>query len=196
MIMAHAVTLDYERIYINHPEFYGQEMINRHINRYRVANSYLKDTDVVLDACCGSGYGSNMLAENVDRVIGMDNNAEAVAYAKKHYKRNNLSFLQIDLNEISRNNIKRNFDAVVAIEAIEHFTQKEAEQLLRYFSFCLKKKGKLILTTPNKNKSDGKNQYHKKEYTTNAIDNMLSKYFNVLELYTKDDFIYIVAEKK
>jgi methylase of polypeptide subunit release factors len=54
-----------------------------HIARYVLAASLVRYGDVVLDAACGLGYGSAILASAAPsvRVIGVDNSEYAVNYA-------------------------------------------------------------------------------------------------------------------
>ena len=57
-----------------------------HLSRYRFAKSYCAGKRV-LDAACGTGYGSAVLAEAADEVHGIDKCGEAVAYAGKNLRR-------------------------------------------------------------------------------------------------------------
>ena len=55
-----------------------------HYQRYLCAQKLVKGK-IVLDAACGEGYGSNILAKYAQKVIGIDINHEAVGRARKTY---------------------------------------------------------------------------------------------------------------
>ena len=79
---------------------------------YRTALSLakIKDTDVVLDACCGIGTISLLAAQSAKHVIGVEINPQAIRDAKnnaKHNKLLNTEFYSADAAEfIQRMNIK------------------------------------------------------------------------------------------
>ena len=79
---------------------------------YRTALSLakIKDTDVVLDACCGIGTISLLAAQTAKHVIGVEINPQAIRDAKnnaKHNKLLNTEFYAADAAEyIQRMNIK------------------------------------------------------------------------------------------
>ena len=60
-----------------------------HIHRYAFAQEFT-DNKIVLDIASGEGYGSFVLAKNADFVYGVDISEEAITYAKKNYRKDNL----------------------------------------------------------------------------------------------------------
>jgi ubiquinone/menaquinone biosynthesis C-methylase UbiE len=77
-----------------------------HLSRYYFVNqNFNLNNKVVLDIASGEGYGSNLLSEKAKYVYGIDISSEAIDYAKKKYCKNNLKFLQGD---IQRNLLKVN----------------------------------------------------------------------------------------
>src|SRR3954453_22946180 len=69
------------------------DLLNEHLARYTFA-SRLARGKRVLDAGCGAGYGSAELAHAAQSVVGMDVAAEAVGFAREHYRLPNLNFEQ------------------------------------------------------------------------------------------------------
>ena len=53
----------------------------RHVFAYEFARTIIKPGDSVLEVGCGEGYGSAMLAERAQHVIGIDKSEEAIAHA-------------------------------------------------------------------------------------------------------------------
>ena len=76
-------------------EFTGERVVpgqvdvdlwNEHIARYAFAARLCRNRRV-LDAGCGTGYGSAELALNAQLVTGIDVSAEALAYAAENFNR-------------------------------------------------------------------------------------------------------------
>ena len=186
--------LTFERLYVGHPEFYGQDMIDRHIRRYRWASRYLKKCDRVLDAGCGTGYGAAMLANMCKFVTAVDSDREAINYALEEYSIDNVSFRCCDLRIIKPN--KRPYNTIVMIETIEHFDRTDAKDILSNFYYLLRNQGKLIITTPERNavRCSG-SPFHKIEYTKEQIVDLISQHFEIIESFVRKNYIYIVAKK-
>ena len=93
-----------------------------HYQRYISVRNLIKDK-VVLDAACGEGYGSSILAESAKEVTGIDIDASTVKRAQQIYGgRENLHYMQgsIEKLEIEDHSI----DAVISFETIEHVDEK------------------------------------------------------------------------
>ena len=123
----------------------GAEIISslhvRHIMRYQNACNYLDKSMNILDAACGTGYGTDILSRHCRRVIGVDSDIEALRESRKNY---NHLFLEANL-------LKTSFggqDAIVSIETLEHFSEEDGETLLQNFHNWLLPKGILIISTP------------------------------------------------
>ena len=97
-------------------------VLQEHLARYNFALAYCVDKKV-LDAACGVGYGSWLLAQVAREVTGYEKDRETVSYARAHYGANSR---QVDLNSIYPIH-QQYWDVVVSFETIEH--------LLRYKVF-------------------------------------------------------------
>ena len=67
------------------------DLMNEHVARYAFA-ARLARGKRVLDAGCGAGYGSAELAKVAASVLGVDVAADAVDFAREHYRLPHLSF--------------------------------------------------------------------------------------------------------
>ena len=94
-----------------------------HIQRYAFAAQYCTGKSV-LDAGCGTGYGSVFLViRGALSVTAIDISAEALAEAKRLYRHDNLRFIQGDVECLSGIvDLGGPFDVVVDLENIEHLT--------------------------------------------------------------------------
>ena len=94
----------------------------------RFANSFLLDRLTpamqVLDLGCAKGDVSNALAGRVDRVVGVDHDAAAIALARKRYQRPNLGFVHGDALQYLRD-CGEHFDVLVLSHILEHLDAPE-----------------------------------------------------------------------
>lgn len=149
------------------------ETYQEHIERYRFASPYLKNL-VVLDAACGTGYGSQMIASFANKVYAIDVSHESVQYAKEKYPRSNIIYEQMDVVKLRYPACF--FDAVVSFETIEHINNPGT--FVHEIHRVLKPGGLLIISTPNK------------ETTCDGLD--VHAPFHIKE-YTLDEFLLLLA---
>src|SRR5712692_3102716 len=107
-------------------EFTGERVIpgqvnddlwSEHVARYAYARRYAEGKRV-LDAGCGTGYGSAELAQSANAVTGLDTAPEALEYARRNYPIPNLRFAAGSCTELPF--ASGSFDLTVAFEVIEH----------------------------------------------------------------------------
>jgi len=159
-----------------------------HLARYEFATKFIKGK-VVLDIACGTGYGSEyMLRRGARKVIGVDISAEAINYAKRHYSREMLFFIESNATMLPFNN--NSFDVIISFETIEHI--KEYENFIQEVSRVLKNEGIFICSTPNKRVSSPHseiplNPYHVREFYAIEFACLLKKYFSGVSLYGQNN---------
>jgi ubiquinone/menaquinone biosynthesis C-methylase UbiE len=89
-----------ERISLEDETFFSG--YSNHIQRYAFAQLYCLDRRV-LDAGCGTGYGSSYLAmHGTGSIVGVDISDEALAEANRLYRRDNLRFVKGMLSALPR----------------------------------------------------------------------------------------------
>jgi SAM-dependent methyltransferase len=89
----------------------------RHVSRYEYAKGFCSGK-YVLDAACGTGYGSLILASVAHHVAGADVK-EAIEYSKRHRSKENVKYVEFNLESPSFNSLGK-FDVIVSLETIEH----------------------------------------------------------------------------
>lgn len=142
-----------------------------HVERYRFASRVASFSEVVLDAPCGVGYGTAILAAGGPRrVIGIDNCAEAIAFANAHYSRPNIQYITAEIPELE---ITPAVDVAVCLEGIEHITDGGA--VVRWLHQSLRRNGWLIASVPNEEiwPHTGANPYHHQHYTPAQFETLL-----------------------
>lgn len=118
-----------------------------HIARYSFAKELCAGKRV-LDAACGEGYGSRLLANwGASEVVGVDISAEAIASAQQHFSSESVRFIQNDAETLPRHFEPNSFDLIVSFETIEHV--QDPELFLRNIRDLLKPGGVVAISCPN-----------------------------------------------
>lgn len=137
----------------------------------------------VLDAACGVGYGSYILAKaGAKSVVGVDISIDAVLYAQMHFCHPDIHFVRDDLENISTH--KDLFDVVVSFETIEHL--REPCAFISQVHSVLRPGGLFICSTPNKEFSERgttSNPYHLNEMKYHEFVSVFEEGFEVEERY-------------
>ena len=158
-----------------------------HYQRYESVQELVRHK-TVLDAACGEGYGSNILAGTAEKVIGLDISDEAVERAKiKYGDTANLSFV---IGSIVKLPLEDNsVDIIVSFETIEHVAEELQVGFLREIGRVLKKDGILVMSTPNKeiysDLYNYKNEFHIKEFYKDEFIRFLGTIFENIKLYNQ-----------
>lgn len=159
-----------------------------HIQRYEFAARYCVGKRV-LDAGCGTGYGSSFLAtQGASEVVAMDISDDALAEAEKNYRRPNLRFLKGDVENLRENlELSAPFDTIVNLENLEHL--QDGARFVDGARAFLAVRGNLVVSTPNGDLAECdeqgkiKNKFHVKEYSREELTAMLDSYFGRVELF-------------
>lgn len=135
--------------------------VSRHIARYNLSLPFVKKGKV-LDASCGTGYGSFLMSKVCESVTGLDISTEAVLEAKESFVGSNLTFKEFDLTKFGDyfndlDNELLNFDSVVSFETLEHL--ENPDDFISQLPKILKPNGLFIYSLPLFEKK-GQNQYH------------------------------------
>ncbi|WP_109685910.1 class I SAM-dependent methyltransferase [Tumebacillus permanentifrigoris] len=123
-------------------------MLLEHLARYYFATPYVRGR--VLDIACGSGYGCHMIAKDRKRelteLVGVDNDAEALAYANREYNHQKVTYRQADALDPKLPEELGVFDAILSFETLEHVADDQLfmDNLYR----LLKPGGTLVVSTP------------------------------------------------
>lgn len=153
-----------------------------HLARYQFARQFCKSA-LVLDAACGSGYGSFRISNAKNRVIGIDFSREAITFSRKNYNRKGLLYVIMDIQKMAFKSER--FNTIISFETIEHI--KYPSGFLTEIHRVLNTKGKLIISTPNKGSYNktfvGDNIYHLNEMNVDEFLNELSAAFKMEGLY-------------
>ncbi len=149
----------------------------RHLVAYQFAQELVRGKKV-LDAGCGDGYGTELLARTAATALGVDRSEETIDVAKRRYQRPNLTYKACNLDHLS--SLGEKFDAVCHFQVIEHLP--DPRPFLLQVRQVLTPGGMLVLTTPNRIFSYVENPYHVHEYLADELRNLLEEIFVHVEM--------------
>ena len=173
-------------------EFTGERVIpgqvndnlwSEHVARYAYARRYAEGRRV-LDAGCGTGYGSAELAQSALVVTGIDVAAQAIEFARATYPIQSLRFLVSSCAVLPFP--ENAFDLVVAFEVIEHLPDHRT--FLQECARVLTHHGLFIVSSPNRKyyaesrAKTGPNPYHVHEFEAHEFVEELSGVFQNVRL--------------
>jgi SAM-dependent methyltransferase len=155
------------------------EIAHEHWHRYAFARRFAAGRRV-LDAACGEGYGSALLAGTATEVVGVDIADEAVAHARSTYAgRNGLRFEQASAAALPLPDAS--VDLVVSFETLEHLPREDQPRMLAEFARVLTRDGLLLLSAPNpveySEARDYRNPFHLHEPPREELARLLSAAF-------------------
>ena len=138
---------------------------------------------VVLDIASGEGYGSALMADAAERVIGVDISQATVEYASQRYYRQNLAFLVGSCDKIPLPD--SSVEVVTSFETIEHHDKHQ--EMLQEIKRVLKPDGMLIISSPNRltysDEPNYSNPFHVKELYFHEFNSLLAGYFKHVVMY-------------
>ncbi|WP_036675157.1 glycosyltransferase [Paenibacillus tyrfis] len=166
------------------PNATDRDMAVEHLQRYYALTELVKDK-VVLDAASGEGYGSFILSDYAQSIIGVDISAEAIVHAQLTYAKSNVSFVQGSIEQLPVED--HSIDVVVSFETIEHVDESIQHQFLKEVKRVLKPGGMLIMSTPDKyvysERANYHNSFHIREFYKEEFYSFLKEYFNNIDMY-------------
>src|SRR5262245_56295993 len=156
-----------------------------HLSIYAFAVPFAQGA-AVLDAGCGTGYGSHYLAERgAKSVTAVDASAKAIDFCRRTFVRDNLDFRVMDLEKLD-GLPARHYDLIFSSNVLEHLD--DAPAFFRAAGRLLKPDGVLIAAVPpiinehlrNDNLS---NLYHLNIWSPRQWHHVLAMYFGDIQYY-------------
>lgn len=160
-----------------------REIWYEHWHRYAFARGFATGKRV-LDAACGEGYGSALLADVAADVIGVDIDENSIAHARARYAPTpRVRYERADATELPF--ADGTFDLVVSFETLEHLAAQE--QLLAGFARVLDTDGVLLISSPDKRAyselAGFRNEFHVRELYREELLALLAPHFPHVRLY-------------
>jgi 2-polyprenyl-3-methyl-5-hydroxy-6-metoxy-1,4-benzoquinol methylase len=164
--------------------FCDRPMETQHIKRY-IKAATLIDNKKVLDIAGGSGYGSYYMATNANPISidTIDIDEEAVKYSEYRYHHEKINRKVGNAETFFKN---KEYDAIVSFETIEHL--EDYTTFLENISKSIKDGGVLVISTPISPITTKicNNPYHKIEWSFLDFQELISKNFDIKEIYLQN----------
>lgn len=126
----------------------SQEQLDRAYTRYKWAQGFCQDKDV-LEVACGVGQGLGLLQKVSKSLVASDIDGEILDTAKSHYKdRISIKQFSADILPFEDNSL----DVIIIFEAIYYL--QDINQFLKECFRVLRKNGHLLMCMPNKDLYD------------------------------------------
>jgi SAM-dependent methyltransferase len=155
------------------------EIAYEHWHRYAFARRFAAGRRV-LDAACGEGYGTALLATVASGAVGVDVDIATVEHARATYgESQRLRFVAASCTGLPLPS--GSIDVIVSFETIEHISAAEQREMLSEFSRVLKPEGVLVLSSPNRRLySESRNyvnEFHVHELDREELARLLTPVF-------------------
>jgi SAM-dependent methyltransferase len=163
-----------------------------HRQRYEFAAAQLGPGMRVLDAGCGVGYGSALLAESgAEQVVAVDVSTDALAVARSRFADARIVWIAEDCERLEQAGRLGPFGLVCNLENLEHLP--DPAMFLGRIVEVLSPNGVLITSTPNRigtNRLRGvapdapsPNPFHFREYSIAEFRELLRRFFDDVSLH-------------
>jgi 2-polyprenyl-3-methyl-5-hydroxy-6-metoxy-1,4-benzoquinol methylase len=156
-------------------------MALEHVHRYSLAADLCAGLRVV-DLCCGTGYGSRVLAEGSPVVLGVDNDVAAIDAAQAAVDGNRSARFEVsDAHTFLRRELHNDFDAIVLFEGLEHLANPEdaLASLRRHADLGMR----LLISVPNSKTLGEENPYHVTDYDRESAAEAFAGFADVTLLF-------------
>lgn len=176
-------------------EFNGEQY--RHASKHQkewglqlISELQLRGDETILDLGCGDGVLTDQLSKLVEkgRVLGIDSSTGMILSAKKHIK-NNLQFMQLDMNDM---NYADQFDVIFSNVAL-HWIKNHEHFLAKSFT-ALKINGRILWNFA----ANGNCSHFFEVVRSKMGENRYSKYFLDFEwpwfMPSKFDYQHLVEQ--
>lgn len=165
--------------------------------RYKFVAQMIKRTDTVLEVGSGCGLGTLFLGQHAAKVTGLEVEAYEFQSAQNINRRKNVTFRQCDFFSYTS---QHKYDAVVALDVIEHMTVKKGKKFVSAMAAHLKPAGMAVIGTPSiysyNYQGDCSKAAHVKCYDQKELITMVETHFRRVLAFSMNDEIVHTGHPK
>ncbi|MFC1687717.1 class I SAM-dependent methyltransferase [Patescibacteria group bacterium] len=171
-----------------------------HLKTYDFVAPYC-DNKEILDVGCFLGYGEACIASKARKITAIDLDHQAIEYAKKNNKYDNVTFEEVDATKLS--SVGKTFDVIFAFQLIEHIPPRKVKHLVHSLKGLLNRGGLLFVVTPNRKFrllpfQQPFNLEHYQEFSSKSLSNALQSEFDEVTMkgIRLKDWLQEIEEKR
>lgn len=159
------------------------------LSHYKFAAKIIGDGKTILEVGCSEGFGTILLAEFADKVVGVDIDKEAIGEATRNFAGEKIKFQAANFlgTRIGR------FDAFVSFDVIEHIYPRNERRFFASICDNLKKQSICIIGTPNKTSHKYASKLtrigHVNFYDAGRLRDAMAGYFHQVFIFSANDEI-------
>jgi 2-polyprenyl-3-methyl-5-hydroxy-6-metoxy-1,4-benzoquinol methylase len=156
--------------------------------RYKFVAKMLAGTASVLEVGCGDGWGTHLVAREVQSLHAVDIDPVMVAESRKAQTNDHITF---DVHDMQASPIEKHFDAVYLLDVLEHVHAAAEDQFLRHVTRSLAPEGVCVVGIPSLESqayaSAPSRATHVNCKSGPDLKNLLRRYFKNVFLFSMND---------
>ena len=141
----------------------------------------------MLEIGCSEGFGTVIIAETAAKAVGIDIDGDAIREARRSFASKKVIFRRADFLDAKVGD----FDAVVALDVIEHIYPENESVFFKSICRNLRKYGLCVIGTPNKTAekygSETSKIGHVNMYTWDRLKESMNTYFHQAFMFSVND---------
>ena len=148
---------------------------HRLLSAYVFSQKYIRGD--VLELGCGEGRGIDIILKESKSFTAIDKIKDVIEKLSLKYRDN--VFISSNFPPLSDSE-DNSFDTVITFQVIEHI--QDDTQYISEIERILRPGGVALITTPNIKMTLTRNPWHVREYTSEELNNLCSKYFSKVDV--------------
>ena len=132
---------------ISHEYNYDSKHLCFSLSRYKFVSKMLEGVNSVLEIGAGDGFKSRIVSQSVKHLSLSDYNDTHKLNYQKNFMTNNKN--DYFVHDFTKKKLNKKFDAIYALDVIEHISKKKEKEFIINVINSLKKKGILIIGSPS-----------------------------------------------
>lgn len=161
------------------------------LSRYRAASALIGSARTVLELGCGEGIGAGIVASGRASYVGVDRDDAAIDAALRSATGRDSPRVFVVGDALEAGPIATVYDAVVALDVIEHMTTADGRLLVERAASLLTPHGVLVVGTPSARfdhlASAQSRREHLRTYTWSELEILIGARFHVVQSFGMQD---------
>jgi len=117
--------------------------------RYKFVSKMLSGKKRALEVGCGDAFGTPLVLQEVDKIVGVDFEPLIIADLKERLARDHISDLTVSVHDLTQSAVEGTFDCAYSLDVIEHIPLEQERVFVENILKSLTDDSILIIGTPN-----------------------------------------------